>query len=52
MASVKIFICIAPSSNVAKEFVKYRSVVAREDVKKAVDKTGQINLRKWFTKAQ
>ncbi|KAF9457011.1 origin recognition complex subunit 4 C-terminus-domain-containing protein [Collybia nuda] len=52
LVSVKLFTCIAPSTGVAKEFVKYHSVVAREDVKKAVDKTGQINLRKWFTKAQ
>lgn len=50
---MKLFVGVAAlSSNIAKEFVKYRSVVEREDVKKAVEKTGHINLKKWLSKAQ
>ncbi|KAG6899445.1 hypothetical protein C0993_010282 [Termitomyces sp. T159_Od127] len=42
---------VAYAQSVAKEFVKYRSVIEREDVKKAVEKMGQVNLKKWLTKA-
>lgn len=53
LVAAKVFVSVAAyAPSVAKEFVKYRSVVNREEVKKAVDKTGQVNLRKWLTKAQ
>ncbi|KAF8716681.1 hypothetical protein AX14_012246 [Amanita brunnescens Koide BX004] len=42
----------APNSSIAKEFVKYRCVPERDDIKKAVDKCGQINVKKWLSKAQ
>lgn len=42
---------VAYAQSVAKEFVKYRSVVEREDVRKAVEKMSQVNLKKWLTKA-
>jgi origin recognition complex subunit 4 len=42
----------ASSSSVAKEFLRYRCVVEREEVKKAVEKMGQTNLKKWLSKAQ
>jgi origin recognition complex subunit 4 len=42
----------APSANISKEFVRYRCVVDREEVKKAVEKMGQTNLKKWLSKAQ
>lgn len=49
----KVFVCMAAAvPSIAKEFLKYRSIVGQEEVKKAVEKTGQINLRKWLTKAQ
>ncbi|KIJ20046.1 hypothetical protein PAXINDRAFT_107733 [Paxillus involutus ATCC 200175] len=41
----------APSSSIAPGFVRYRCLVAREDVKQAVDMTGQTNLKKWLHKA-
>ncbi|KIK98042.1 hypothetical protein PAXRUDRAFT_824314 [Paxillus rubicundulus Ve08.2h10] len=41
----------APSSSIAPEFVRYRCLVAREDVKQAVDMMGQTNLKKWLHKA-
>ena len=46
-----MFISVAPhSASVAKEFVKYRCVVGKDEVKKAVDATGRMNLRKWLMK--
>lgn len=49
---MRIFVLAAPSTaGSAKEFVKYRSLIMREDVKRAVDSVGQTNLRKWFYKA-
>ncbi|KAJ7129637.1 origin recognition complex subunit 4 C-terminus-domain-containing protein [Mycena epipterygia] len=40
-----------PSGSVAKEFVKFRAVVGRDDVKKAVQTKNDINLNKWLNKA-
>ncbi|KAJ6495324.1 origin recognition complex subunit 4 C-terminus-domain-containing protein [Mycena sanguinolenta] len=39
---------VAPSASVAKGFVRYRAVVSREDVKKAVQTRNDMNLSKWF----
>ncbi|KAF5388236.1 hypothetical protein D9615_000436 [Tricholomella constricta] len=53
LIATKVFVPVAAfAPSEAKEFVKYRSVVDREDVKKAVDKMSQVNLKKWLTKAQ
>ncbi|GLB33839.1 putative origin recognition complex (ORC) subunit 4 C-terminus [Lyophyllum shimeji] len=53
LISTKVFLLAAAyAPSVAKEFVKYRSVIDRESVKKAVDKLNQVNLKKWLTKAQ
>ncbi|KAJ7180135.1 origin recognition complex subunit 4 C-terminus-domain-containing protein [Mycena crocata] len=41
----------APSANVAKEFIKFRAVVARVEVKKAVQTKNDMNLTRWLTKA-
>ncbi|KAJ7047341.1 origin recognition complex subunit 4 C-terminus-domain-containing protein [Mycena alexandri] len=41
----------APSASLGKEFVKFRAEVSREDVKRAVQTRGDINLTKWLTKA-
>lgn len=49
----KIFICVAPSStSIAPGFVRYRSALTWDDVKRAVDKMGKTSLKKWLTKAQ
>ncbi|TFK75878.1 hypothetical protein BDN72DRAFT_756469 [Pluteus cervinus] len=53
LISTHVFVSVAaPSSNTAKEFVKYRCIAEIEDVRKVVDRDGQLNLRKWFNKAQ
>ncbi|KAF7344489.1 AAA domain-containing protein [Mycena sanguinolenta] len=39
---------VAPSASVAKGFVRFRSVVSREDVKKAVQTRNDMNLSKWL----
>ncbi|CAA7259792.1 unnamed protein product [Cyclocybe aegerita] len=49
----KTFVCVTgPSSNISKEFMKYRSNLHRSIVKPIIDKSGQIHLKKWLTKAQ
>jgi origin recognition complex subunit 4 len=53
LIAARLFVIVAPPSpNVAKEFVKYRCAVQRLDVKKAVEKMGETNLKKWLSKAQ
>jgi len=51
--SARVFVSVsATSSMVAKEFVKYRSSVEREEVKKTVEKLGTMSLKKWLGKSQ
>ena len=38
--------------NTAREFVRYRCMVERDEVKKTVETVGQTSLKKWFFKAQ
>ncbi|KAF8897561.1 origin recognition complex subunit 4 C-terminus-domain-containing protein [Infundibulicybe gibba] len=53
LISINIFIyTTAPSASIPKEFIKCRCAIRHDDVKKAVEKTGQINLKKWLHKAQ
>jgi len=53
LVSSRVFVCIAaPSTSIRSEFVRYRCVVEREDLKKAIEKMGQTSLKKWFSKAQ
>ena len=53
LVNVRIFVGVsAASSTVAKEFVKYRSGVEREEVKRAVEKLGTMSLKKWLGKSQ
>ena len=53
LVSVRVFVGVsAASSMVSKEFVKYRSNVEREEVKKTVEKLGTMSLRKWLGKSQ
>ena len=42
---------VAPSPNVAPEFVRYRCLVERGAVKQAVNAMGQTNVKKWLNKA-
>ena len=53
LVSVRVFVGVsATSSMVAKEFVKYRSSVEREEVKRTVEKLGTMSLKKWLGKSQ
>jgi len=53
LASTRAFVPItASAANIAKEFMKYRCAIEREDVKKAVEKIGHMSMRKWFGKSQ
>ncbi|KAJ2932086.1 hypothetical protein H1R20_g5004, partial [Candolleomyces eurysporus] len=51
LVSSRIFVPAAATSfTTPKEFVKYRRAVETEDLRKAVEKTGQVNLKKWWAK--
>ena len=53
MVNVRVFASVAAvSSAFAREFVKYRSSVEREEVKRAVEKLGTMSLKKWLGKSQ
>ncbi|KAI0068834.1 hypothetical protein BV25DRAFT_1791509 [Artomyces pyxidatus] len=53
LISTRVFVPLAAASaTVGREFVRYRCMVEREDVKRAVEAIGQTNLRKWLHKAQ
>ncbi|KAG9317687.1 hypothetical protein JVU11DRAFT_1899 [Chiua virens] len=41
----------APSTNISPEFVRYRCLVERSAVKRAVNAMGQTNVKKWLNKA-
>ncbi|KAJ3529850.1 hypothetical protein NMY22_g8824 [Coprinellus aureogranulatus] len=52
LIATRIFVpAAATSATTPKEFVKYRSVVEREDLKKAIEKAGQVSLKKWWSKS-
>lgn len=51
--ALRVFVLAAPApAGTGREFVKYRCEVDRADVKSTVDKTGQLNLKKWLNKGQ
>ncbi|KAF8812469.1 hypothetical protein BYT27DRAFT_7182913 [Phlegmacium glaucopus] len=53
LVAASLFIAVvAPSFNVAKEFLKYRCAVERDLIKGAVEKSGQVTLKKWLNRAQ
>jgi hypothetical protein len=53
LVTSKAFVAAAaPSATMACEFVRYRCVVERGDIKKATEEMGQTNLKKWLSKAQ
>ncbi|KAI0320816.1 origin recognition complex subunit 4 C-terminus-domain-containing protein [Amylostereum chailletii] len=53
LIETRIFVPAATTSSAtSKHFLRYRCMVEREDVKRAVEANGQTNLKKWFSKAQ
>ncbi|KAF8621581.1 hypothetical protein AX15_007607 [Amanita polypyramis BW_CC] len=53
LVSAHIFLPVGgPNSITSKEFVKHRCALERDDIKKAADKCGQTNVKKWLNKAQ
>lgn len=46
----RTFVPVPGGSNTARQFMRYRCMVEREQVKRAVEANGQTNLRKWFNK--
>ena len=52
LTDLRIFVAAAaPTASISGEFALYRSAVDRFAVKTAVEKVGQLNLKKWFTKS-
>ncbi|KAF9453062.1 hypothetical protein P691DRAFT_771793 [Macrolepiota fuliginosa MF-IS2] len=53
LTSCQIFVAAAASSNtMAKEFTRYRTTLERGEVRRIVEKTGQVTLKKWLNKAE
>jgi len=52
LIEIRILVGVAPASaKVAPEFVRYKCLVEREDIKKAIDTRGHTDIKKWFTKS-
>ncbi|KAH9927098.1 origin recognition complex subunit 4 C-terminus-domain-containing protein [Epithele typhae] len=52
LVDLRMFLAAAaPAASISKEFALHRSAVDRFSVKEALRKIGQMNLKKWFTKA-
>jgi len=53
LVNARVFVGVAAASSmVAKEFVKYRSNVGRDEVKRTVERLGTMSLKKWLGKSQ
>ncbi|KAA1466396.1 hypothetical protein DENSPDRAFT_766939 [Dentipellis sp. KUC8613] len=53
LITTRVFAPVAAvSGNTQREFQKYKCMAERDDIKKAIEASGQTNLRKWFNKAQ
>ncbi|KAJ3576191.1 hypothetical protein NP233_g584 [Leucocoprinus birnbaumii] len=53
LISSRIFIAsTAYSNSIAKEFFRYRTTLEKDDVKKVIEKAGQVTLKKWLNKAE
>ncbi|TFY70170.1 hypothetical protein EVG20_g2836 [Dentipellis fragilis] len=53
LITARVFAPIAAASGkTQREFLKYKCMAERDDIKKAIEASGQTNLRKWFNKAQ
>ena len=51
LIDLRVFLTAAvPAASIAREFALHRSAVDRFVVKAAVEKIGQLNLKKWLTK--
>ena len=52
LMDLRIFLAAAaPAASISRQFALHRSAVDRFAVKTAVEKIGQLNLKKWFTKS-
>ncbi|KAF8914663.1 origin recognition complex subunit 4 C-terminus-domain-containing protein [Mucidula mucida] len=52
LVAAKVFVPVGPPGwNISKEFVKFRCVLSREDIRKAVEKSGHSTLNKWLKKS-
>ncbi|CAL1700657.1 unnamed protein product [Somion occarium] len=53
LIALRIFVAAAiPSAGISREFVRYRSTLDHADVKLTVERTGQLNLKKWLSKGK
>jgi origin recognition complex subunit 4 len=53
LIATKVFLCVTPvAAGTMKEFVRYKCMVEKEDVRQMVAATGQTTLNQWFKRAQ
>ena len=53
LIATKVFVCMSPvAAGTTKEFVRYQSMVEKEDVRQMVAAIGQTTLNQWFKRAQ
>ncbi|KAN0132509.1 Origin recognition complex (ORC) subunit 4 C-terminus domain containing protein [Lactarius tabidus] len=53
LIATKVFATVAPvPAGTMKQFVRYKCMVEKEDVKQMVSAMGQTNLNQWFKRAQ
>ena len=53
LVNMKVFVAVsAASSTVERQFVKHRSSLEREEVKRTVEKLGTMSLKRWLGKSQ
>jgi origin recognition complex subunit 4 len=53
LIATKVFVCVIPvAAGTMKEFVRYKCMVEKEDVRQMVAARGQTTLNQWFKRAQ
>ena len=53
LIAAKVFVCIPPiPAGTTKEFVRYRCMVEKEEVRQMVSAIGQTTLNQWYKRAQ
>ncbi|KAH9994123.1 origin recognition complex subunit 4 C-terminus-domain-containing protein [Russula compacta] len=53
LIAAKVFVCVTPvPAGTMREFVRYKCMVTREEVRQMVSAIGQTTLNQWFKRAQ
>lgn len=53
LIGAKVFVCVTPvPAGTTKEFVHYKCMVEKEEVRRMVSAIGQTTLNQWYKRAQ